>query len=55
MDLHLFFYYLGIAIVFITHMFMLTIPAMRIHAILNLFALFCIAYYFMYKEKFIRF
>lgn len=56
MNTHVLFYYLGIAIIFFTHIFMLTdTPSMRNHALINLFAGACIAYYFMWKEGFIRF
>jgi hypothetical protein len=54
MDIHLLFYYIGIAIVFISHALMLLKgPLMNTHAIINLFATGCIAYYFMNKEGYI--
>jgi hypothetical protein len=56
MDIHLVFYYLGILIIFLSHITMAINPGpMRIHAYLNLFAAACIAYYFMNKENFIQF
>jgi hypothetical protein len=64
MDRHLIFYYIGIALVFITHIYMLVknkeltlhgTAAWVTHAIVNLVAALCIAYYFMNKEGFIRF
>ncbi len=54
MNIHLIFYYIGISIVILSHIYMLTIPSMRSHALLNLFAAACIAYYFMNKEGFIK-
>jgi len=56
MDLHLVFYFIGIAIVFLSHIVMLGgSDGMRNHALLNLFAAACIAYYFMNKEGYIHF
>jgi len=54
-------YYIGIAIVFFSHIYMafqnmaMTAKEVRMHAYLNLFAAACIAYYFMNKENFIQF
>jgi L-asparagine transporter-like permease len=56
MDLHLISYYIGIAIVFLTHIFMMVTTKdhqMMIHSAVNIFAALCIAYYFMNKEKMI--
>jgi hypothetical protein len=55
MDKHLLFYYIGIAIVFFTHFRILMGDFSNTHALLNLFAALCIAYYFTHKEGFIRF
>jgi hypothetical protein len=55
MDKHLLFYYIGIAIVFLTHIRMLMGNFFNTHALLNLFAALSIAYYFTHKEGFIRF
>jgi len=55
-DVHLISYYVGISIIFLTHMFMLVqMPSMRMHSIINLFGAVMIAYYFMSREKFIKF
>ena len=56
MDAHLIFYYIGITIIFLSHAYMIvTMPSMRVHAAVNLFAALCIAYYFMNKEGMIKF
>ena len=56
MDIHLIFYFIGIAIVFASHLMMLrSSGGARNHAVLNLFAAGCIAYYFMNKEGYIHF
>lgn len=58
MDKHLISYYIGIAIIFGTHTFMLMKdggPASNNHAIINLIGAILIAYYFMNKEGFIKF
>ena len=56
MNIHLVFYYIGIAIIFFTHLFMVFKSGrMRSHAVLNLFAAACIAYYFMFREGYIQF
>ena len=58
MDLHLLSYYIGIFIVFASHIYVLAknpSKNMKIHSYVNLVAVLLIAYYFMNKEKFIRF
>jgi hypothetical protein len=55
MDLHLLAYYIGISIVFATHVYLLVGRQMTAHAVLNLVAAGLIAYYFMNKEGFIKF
>ncbi len=55
-DKHLIFYYVGIAIIVLTHLFMiLTNPSMRIHSLINLVAVCAVAYYFLNKEGYIGF
>jgi hypothetical protein len=60
MNLHLIAYYIGIFIVFASHLFLLYNPDqknfdMKQHSYANLFAAVLIAYYFMNKEGFINF
>jgi hypothetical protein len=57
MNRHLLFYFIGIILVFGTHIFMVfsNNQSMQIHAATNLFAGCSIAYYFMNKEGFIKF
>ncbi len=55
-DVHLVSYYIGISIVFLTHIFMLfQMPSMRMHSLINLLGAVMIAYYFMARERFIGF
>lgn len=57
---HLTYYYIGIATIFLTHLYMFANPEMnsisgRIHALINIIAASFIAYYFMHKEGFITY
>jgi hypothetical protein len=55
MDKHLIAYYVGIFIVFATHLLMyLKNPSMRAHSLINLVGAAAIAYYFMWREGYIR-
>jgi hypothetical protein len=50
-------YYIGIFIVFASHIYMLMNKInmdMKIHSYLNIFAGLCIAYYFMTKEGYLK-
>lgn len=59
MDIHLVSYYIGIFIVFFSHIYMLisrtSYTMMVYHSYLNIFGALLIAYYFMHKEAFITF
>jgi hypothetical protein len=58
MDAHLIAYYIGILIVFGTHIYILTSVSdekMKMHAYINIFGAMLVAYYFMHKEQFIQF
>lgn len=57
---HLLAYYIGIFIVFISHIYSLVFPdkpamSMKVHAYINVLAAILIAYYFMNKENYIKF
>lgn len=55
MEQHLVSYYIGIAIIFITHIYLLANGAMKLHSLINLVGALCIAYYFMHKEGYISY
>lgn len=58
MNIHLISYFIGIFIVFMTHIYLLFMSSsneMKIHSILNIIGACMIAYYFMNKEKYIKF
>jgi hypothetical protein len=62
MDLHLISYYVGIFVVFASHIYLLTMSnnavssdMMQMHSYANIMAASLIAYYFMNKEGFIKF
>lgn len=58
LDLHLISYYIGIFIVFFSHVYvLLNKPSymMQVHSYINIVGALMIAYYFMHKENFIHF
>lgn len=59
MERHLFSYYIGILIIYLTHLLILVYPNykmdMKTHAYINIVGVWGIAYYFMYKENYIKF
>lgn len=60
MEQHLLAYYIGILIIFGSHLYMLMSPGKpsmttTMHSYVNIFAALLIAYYFMNKEQFIKF
>ncbi len=60
MDKHLIAYYVGILIIFITHIYMLAdsqvvMMSAKEHAVANLLAGAMVAYYFMNRERYINF
>ncbi len=60
MNLHLISYYIGIFVVFASHIYLLTVKnmsndMMQMHSYVNIIAALLIAYYFMNKEGFIKF
>ena len=59
MDYHLTSYYIGIFIVFASHLYVLSKPGIstdiKIHSYVNILAALLIAYYFMHKEGYIKF
>ena len=55
MDFHLLAYYIGIAIVFTSHIYLIVKGGITAHAGINLLGGALIAYYFMNKEGFIKF
>jgi hypothetical protein len=55
MNTHLLAYYIGIAIVFVSHIYIVATSGINSHAAINLLGASLIAYYFMHKEGFIKF
>jgi hypothetical protein len=59
MDIHLITYYIGILIIFVLNIYILSSSksnkTITSYAYMNILAGLLIAYYFMYKEKFIDF
>lgn len=60
MNKHIFSFYLGLFIVFGSHLYMLLKPdspimSMKAHAYFNIFAGLLLIYYFLYMQKYIAF
>lgn len=60
MDQHQLCYFVGIALIFASHVYTLAYPSkpimsMEQHAYVNILATILIAYYFMHKENYIKF
>ncbi len=60
MEKHLISYYIGILIIFFTHFIIVVNPSlklmdMKMHSYINIIGAMGIAYYFMYKENYIKF
>lgn len=60
LDQHLICYFIGIALIFGSHVYMLAYPSnpiisMEQHAYVNILGAILIAYYFMHKENYIKF
>lgn len=55
MEQHLIAYYLGILIIFFSHVYMIYKSGPNTHSVINIVAVLLIAYYFMNKEEYIKF
>ncbi len=61
LDIHLISYYIGISIIILTHVWLIFLVKnmgrndVMWHSIVNIIAIILIAYYFLFKEGFIKF
>ncbi len=55
MNKHILAYFIGIALIVLTHLFMLSVPAFQLHALINLVGVALIAYYFTWREGYVIF